>query len=42
MPKRILLALLVLMGMSGAVLVTTGLTAQPASACDDDPQPHTT
>jgi hypothetical protein len=42
MTKRILLALIVLMGVSGAVLATAGLTAQPAAACDDDPQPHTT
>ena len=40
MTKRILLALVVLMGVSGAVLVTAGLTAHSAAACDDDSQPH--
>ncbi len=40
MTKRILLALVVLMGLSGAVLASAGLTAHPAAACDDDPQPH--
>jgi len=38
MTKRIMLALLVLMGVSGAVLTTAGFTAQPAAACGD---PHT-
>ena len=40
MTKRILLALVVLMGISGAALATAGFTAQAAAACDDDPQPH--
>jgi hypothetical protein len=40
MTKRILLALVVLMGVSGAVLAAAGFTAQTAAACDDDPQPH--
>lgn len=40
MKKRILLALVVLIGLSGAVLASAGFTAQPAAACDDDPQPH--
>lgn len=40
MMKRVLLALVVLIGLSGAVLATAGLTTQPAAACDDDPQPH--
>jgi hypothetical protein len=38
MTKRIILALTLLMGVSGAVLATAGLTAQPAAACGD---PHT-
>ena len=36
--KHIVLALAVLAGLSGAVLVSAGLTAQPAAACE----PHTT
>jgi hypothetical protein len=39
MTKRIILALTLLMGVSGAVLATAGFTAQPAAACGD---PHTT
>jgi hypothetical protein len=39
MTKRIILALALLMGVSGAVLATAGFTAQPATACGD---PHTT
>ncbi|HTI82993.1 MAG TPA: hypothetical protein VL614_21270 [Acetobacteraceae bacterium] len=42
MMKRISLALVVLIGVSGAVLATAALIAQPAAACDDDPQPHST
>ncbi len=38
MIKHIVLALAVLAGLSGAVLVTVGLTAQAAAACE----PHTT
>jgi hypothetical protein len=34
MTKRIMFALLVLMGVSGAVLATAGFIAQPATACD--------
>jgi hypothetical protein len=37
--KRIILALTLLMGVSGAVLATAGFIAQPAAACGD---PHTT
>jgi hypothetical protein len=40
MTKRIILTLLVLAGVSGAVLATAGITAQPAAACSSDP--HTT
>ncbi len=36
--KRVVLALLVIGGLGGSVLVYSGLTAQPASACTD----HTT
>lgn len=39
MIKRIVLAVVVLAGLSGAVLVSAGLTAPPAAACGD---PHTT
>jgi hypothetical protein len=43
MTKRIILALFVLLGVSGAVLASAGFTAQPAAACDDDgDNPHTT
>jgi len=35
--KHIVLALAVLAGLSGAVLVSAGFTAQPAAACE----PHT-
>ena len=38
MIKHIVLALAVLAGLSGAVLVSAGVTAQPAAACE----PHTT
>jgi hypothetical protein len=38
MTKRIILALTLLMGVSGAVLAAAGFTAQPAAACGD---PHT-
>ena len=34
MTKRIVLAFAVLAGLSGAVVVSAGLTAQPAAACD--------
>lgn len=37
MTKRTILALALLLGVSGAVLATAGFTAQPAAACD----PHT-
>jgi len=37
MIKHIVLAFAVLAGLSGAVLVSAGLTAQPAAACE----PHT-
>jgi hypothetical protein len=33
MIRQIFLAFTVLAGLSGAVLVTAGLTAQPAAAC---------
>jgi hypothetical protein len=33
--KRIVLALAVLAGLTGAVLITAGATAQTAAACDD-------
>ncbi len=38
MIRSIVLAIAVVAGLSGAVLVSAGLTAQPAAACD----PHTT
>jgi hypothetical protein len=38
MTKRIILALTLFMGVSGAVLATAGFAAQPAAACGD---PHT-
>ena len=38
MIRHLVLALAVLAGLSGTVLVTAGMTAQPAAACD----PHTT
>ena len=38
MIKRIVLAFAVLAGLSGAALVTAGLTAPSAAACGD---PHT-
>ncbi len=38
MIKRIVLAFAVLAGLSGAAIVSAGLTAQPAAACGD---PHT-
>jgi hypothetical protein len=38
MIRTIVLALAVLAGLSGAVLVSAGVTAQPAAACN----PHTT
>jgi hypothetical protein len=34
MIKRIVLALAVLAGLSGAVLATAGLVSHPAAACD--------
>jgi len=34
MIRHLVLALAVLAGLSGAVLVTAGITAQPATACD--------
>lgn len=40
MIRHLVLALAVLAGLSGAMLVTAGMTAQPATACDGDP--HTT
>lgn len=40
MIRHLVLALAVLAGLSGAMLVTAGMTAQPATACDADP--HTT
>jgi hypothetical protein len=39
MIRHIALALAVLAGLSGAALVSAGVTAQPAAACAD---PHTT
>lgn len=39
MVRQIVLALAILAGLSGAVLVSAGLTAPPAAACSD---PHTT
>lgn len=39
MTKRIILALALLLGVSGVALATAGFTAAPASACGD---PHTT
>jgi hypothetical protein len=38
MIRNIVLAIAVVAGLSGAVLVSAGLTAQPAAACSD---PHT-
>lgn len=39
MIKRIIVTVAVLAGLSGAVLVSAGVTAPPAAACGD---PHTT
>jgi len=38
MIRNIVLAIAVVAGLAGAVLVSAGLTAQPAAACSD---PHT-
>jgi hypothetical protein len=38
MIRYVVLAIAVVAGLSGAVLVSAGLTAQPAAACSD---PHT-
>jgi hypothetical protein len=39
MIRHIALAIAVVAGLSGAALVSAGMTAQPAAACTD---PHTT
>lgn len=39
MIRHIVLAFAVLAGLSGAALVSAGVTAQPAAACNDDKRP---